>query len=84
MTESHDSPRRPEMRWQPALSPDSFPVNRIDVWKVSLDRPSIEEDKASVLSSDEIARANRFHFEKDRLHFSHSGSGQMLRNCPRN
>jgi 4'-phosphopantetheinyl transferase len=54
------------MRWLPAHSPDSFPVNRVDVWRVSLDSPSAE---ASVLSSDEISRANRFHFEKDRIHF---------------
>src|ERR1700722_865719 len=70
MTQSRDLPRRPEMRWPPALSPDSFPINRIDVWRVSLDSPSAEEDKESVLSSDEIARADRFHFEKDQLHFS--------------
>jgi 4'-phosphopantetheinyl transferase len=69
MTQSRNLPRRPEMRWPPALSPDSFPVNRIDLWRVSLDSPATEEDEASVLSSDEIARANRFHFEKDRLHF---------------
>jgi 4'-phosphopantetheinyl transferase len=69
MTQSRDLPRRSEIRWPPALSPDSFPVNRVDVWRVSLVSPSDEKDKASVLSSDEIARANRFHFEKDRLHF---------------
>jgi 4'-phosphopantetheinyl transferase len=57
------------MRWKPAQSADSFPVNRVDVWRVSLASASDEEDKANVLSSDEIARANRFHFEKDRLHF---------------
>jgi 4'-phosphopantetheinyl transferase len=70
MTESRDVPRH-EMRWPIGPSPDSFPVNRIDVWRVSLDSPSTEteEEKASVLSSDEIARANRFYFEKDRLHF---------------
>jgi hypothetical protein len=68
MTESRDLPRCPEMRWPPALSPDSFPVNRINVWRVSLDIPLIRENKASVLLSG-IARPNRFHLEKDRLHF---------------
>ena len=59
--------------WSQAASPPSFPTARIDLWKVSLDEPSksnMEEGSQALLSPDEIARALRFHFEKDRLHFT--------------
>jgi 4'-phosphopantetheinyl transferase len=51
--------------WSEAATPPSFPVGHVDIWKLSLDEPS----KASVLSSDELARASRFHFDKDRTRF---------------
>ena len=35
-----------------------------------LDEPPKAASDASVLSADEIARASRFHFEKDRIHFT--------------
>ncbi len=55
--------------WSPASTPPSFPVGRVDIWKLSLDVPSHADPPASVLSSDELARASRFHFDKDRTRF---------------
>ncbi|MGB8782755.1 MAG: 4'-phosphopantetheinyl transferase superfamily protein [Terriglobales bacterium] len=46
----------------------TFPTSRVDVWKVDLDE-SAKGSEASFLSADEIVRADRFHFEKDRIHF---------------
>jgi 4'-phosphopantetheinyl transferase len=48
----------------------TFPSSRVELWKVHLNEPP-KGSEAGVLSADEIARANRFHFEKDRLHFIH-------------
>ena len=39
------------------------------IWKVHLDGPALADSEESVLSSDETARANRFHFERDRARF---------------
>jgi 4'-phosphopantetheinyl transferase len=52
----------------------SFPVARVDLWKLCLDQPPTAGSPAGVLSADEIARAQRFHFEKDRIHFIHCRS----------
>ena len=47
-----------------------IPTGRVDVWSVRLDEPAKAGSEVVVLSPDEIARANRFHFEKDRIHFT--------------
>jgi 4'-phosphopantetheinyl transferase len=54
---------------QASLTP-RCPTDHIDIWKVSLGRPVRAGCEAGVLSPDEIARANRFHFDKDRIHFT--------------
>ena len=46
------------------------PTGRVDVWSVRLDEPARTGSEILTLSPDEIARANRFHFEKDRIHFT--------------
>jgi 4'-phosphopantetheinyl transferase len=46
------------------------PAGRVDVWRVRLDEAAATDSEASVLSPDEIARASRFHFEKDRIYFT--------------
>jgi 4'-phosphopantetheinyl transferase len=56
--------------WSPATLPPAFPTNRVDVWRVSLDEPAKAGSEAGILSPDEIARASRFHFENDRIHFT--------------
>jgi 4'-phosphopantetheinyl transferase len=55
-----------------------FPVNRVDIWIVDLNQAATEAPGASILSIDEQERAARFHFEKDRIHFSRCRSA--LRN----
>jgi len=45
-------------------------VNKIDLWQLSLDKPDFAIDKMSgLLSPDEVLRAKRFHFTKDRDRF---------------
>jgi 4'-phosphopantetheinyl transferase len=57
--------------WLRPPSPPAFPSGRIDIWRVRLDEsPATQGSEESALSSDEIARAGRFHFENDRLHFA--------------
>ena len=55
-----------------------FPVHRVDIWKIDLNRATPANPGASVLSADEQERAARFHFEKDRIHFTRCRSA--LRN----
>jgi 4'-phosphopantetheinyl transferase len=52
---------------RPCLRP-----GHVDVWRVSIDEPlsSVPDGDASVLATDELARAGRFHFEKDRCRFT--------------
>jgi len=69
---------RPDASWPPAQSPRVFPAGRVDVWRVRLDEPPTAGSEAGLLSSDEITRAARFHFEKDRIHFTRCRS--VLRN----
>jgi len=41
----------------------------VDVWTIALDAP-----RAVILSTEEQARAARFHFERDRIHWTHARS----------
>ena len=56
--------------WQPYPHDLSLPKNYVHVWRVHLDS-SISQFKTleRSLSSDEIVRANRFYFQKDRDRF---------------
>jgi 4'-phosphopantetheinyl transferase len=63
-------PKQRDTSWSQGLSPSAFPTRHVDVWRVRLDEPARAGSEASVLSSDEIARADRFHFGKDRIRFS--------------
>lgn len=64
------SRRRPGNVWSQAPSHLEYPSGRVDVWRVHLDSPMKTESEPSLLSSDEMARASRFHFERDRNHFT--------------
>lgn len=55
--------------WSQAPSVLAFPIGRIDVWKVRLDEPAKSRSDTGILAPDEVARASRFHFEKDQIHF---------------
>jgi len=52
------------------LGNQRVPAGRVDVWSVRLDEPARAGSEVVVLSPDEVARANRFHFERDRIHFT--------------
>ncbi|MGO9863367.1 MAG: 4'-phosphopantetheinyl transferase family protein [Terriglobales bacterium] len=63
--------QRPENLPPQTAATPPFPSGRIDVWTVHLDEPATAAGSGpSVLSPDEIARASRFHFEKDRSQFT--------------
>ncbi|MGA7138701.1 MAG: 4'-phosphopantetheinyl transferase superfamily protein [Terriglobales bacterium] len=70
VSRSNDSKRRPDTSWSQAASPPAFPAGRVDVWRLGLDERETAGSEVSILSPDEVARASRFHFEKDRLHFT--------------
>ena len=69
VTRSNDSKQRPFTSWSQAPLPLPFPAGRVDVWRVRLDERETPGPEISILSPDELRRASRFHFEKDRLHF---------------
>jgi 4'-phosphopantetheinyl transferase len=56
--------------WQIAPGELSLPSNRIDVWKLGLDTPEPRgRAPLELLSPDEVSRAERFHFPRDRMRF---------------
>lgn len=66
-------------RWLPAPKNLTLLSDDVHIWRIELDRPEAQlEILASNLSSDELARANRFHFPEHRQHFI-AGRG-ILRN----
>jgi 4'-phosphopantetheinyl transferase len=74
MNQNGDLTQPLDTEWPLATAPLSFPTERVDIWRVHLDRSPLDGSltqgpDTGVLSPDEIARANRFHFEKDRVHF---------------
>lgn len=62
--------RRHDTPWPTGPSQPESPANRTDIWRVCLDQPSGEDSETSVLSGEEIERANRFLFERDRIRFT--------------
>lgn len=56
--------------WQNSFSQPLLANNRAHVWRANLDLPTTEIERlAAVLSVDEIARANQFHFIEHRKRF---------------
>ncbi len=56
--------------WSPAPASFSLQAGEIDVWRVDLGQPEdVVQKFRSTLEDDEIRRADRFHFEKDRRAF---------------
>jgi 4'-phosphopantetheinyl transferase len=56
--------------WPEGPSSPDLSSDHVDVWRVRLDEPVEMTLTPSILSSDELTRASRYHFEKDRLHFA--------------
>ena len=56
--------------WEDPSGECTIPPGEIHVWRAWLDQPALPFDRlGSVLSQDELVRASRFHFEKDRARF---------------
>ncbi|MGL6345273.1 MAG: 4'-phosphopantetheinyl transferase family protein, partial [Waterburya sp.] len=56
--------------WQHPPQQPRLDHNQVHVWRANLDLPTTAiEELAAILSHDEIARANRFRFTKDRNRF---------------
>ena len=56
--------------WQTAPVELTSPWDRVDVWKVWLDSAELSSEALrGILAPDEIERARRFHFDRDRIRF---------------
>ncbi|MBN3958703.1 4'-phosphopantetheinyl transferase HetI [Nostoc sp. NMS8] len=56
--------------WQPAPTDLTLLQDEIHVWRIDLNQPESQlQNLAATLSSDEMARAERFYFPKHRQHF---------------
>src|SRR5438309_5272992 len=58
----------PAGEWIAGPSTRNISAHEIHVWKVDLSQRAVP-DVNGVLSADELERASRFHFERDRQHF---------------
>ncbi len=58
-------------QWQPASHPPPLTTDQVHVWRISLEvSDPLLSRLREVLADDERQRAERFHFEKDRRHFT--------------
>jgi len=64
------SKQRSVNEWSQPPSTLAYPTGRVDVWRVRLDELPRAGSRTDSLSADEIARSSRFHFDKDRVHFT--------------
>ncbi|MEH1947684.1 MAG: 4'-phosphopantetheinyl transferase HetI [Nostoc sp.] len=56
--------------WQPAPTDLTLLPDEIHVWRIELDQPELQlQNLAATLSSDEMARAERFYFQEHRQRF---------------
>jgi 4'-phosphopantetheinyl transferase len=57
-------------QWKPAGPVGELAAGEIHIWKARLEQPEpVRERCRAVMSEDELARAAKFYFEKDRQHF---------------
>ncbi|MBD2438546.1 4'-phosphopantetheinyl transferase HetI [Nostoc sp. FACHB-110] len=63
--------------WLSAPTDLTLLADEVHVWRINLDIPKLQlENLAATLSSDELARANRFHFQEHRQRFI-AGRGSL-------
>ncbi|MEH1925092.1 4'-phosphopantetheinyl transferase HetI [Nostoc sp.] len=63
--------------WQPAPTDLTLLQDEIHIWRIDLNQPESQlQNLTATLSSDEIARAERFYFPKHRQHFI-AGRGSL-------
>jgi 4'-phosphopantetheinyl transferase len=75
MTEKGRIAVHPE--WQPAAHPPSLTIDDVHVWRIALEMSETMLARLrEILAEDERRRAERFHFEKDRRHFT-AGRGAL-------
>lgn len=64
-------PSSPLPSWPPPPDQSSLETNDVHIWRASLEQsPTTVETLRQLLSPDEQSRADRYHFEKDRRHFT--------------
>jgi 4'-phosphopantetheinyl transferase len=57
--------------WRAPPAELTFPSDRIDIWRLRVDSDELpNEGLGSILAADEVARASRFHFDKDRNRYT--------------
>ena len=70
VTKSSDDLSRASVPWTSPPAKLVLAARDVHVWRVALDEPrEIVDRLRQFLSLDELARADRFHFDKDRRHF---------------
>ena len=58
-------------KWHKSPSRSALRVDEVHIWRAALDRPGTALSRLrETLSADERSRADRFHFEKDRVQFT--------------
>ena len=59
-----------KLQWRRATTKELIHSNEVHVWRVFLDLTTVQiESLTGILSTDELTRAGRFHFEKDQKRF---------------
>ena len=59
-----------ELQWRPEIPGELISSNEVHVWRAWLDLTALQcENLLGFLSADELARAGRFHFERDQKRF---------------
>jgi len=65
------------LQWQPAGQPPPLTIDDVHVWRIALEMSETMLARLrEILAEDERRRAVRFHFEKDRRHFT-AGRGAL-------
>jgi 4'-phosphopantetheinyl transferase len=68
---------QPHPEWRPVAQVPALTPDAVHVWRISLDiGDALHSRLRDILADDERHRADRFHFEKDRRHFT-AGRGTL-------